>query len=157
VEDRVGVAFPGTLAILGVCFAICGLLLAGLPPFSGFIAKLALLSAILNPGGGTEAIPAVAWILTTLVVLSGLAALLAMSRFGIRMFWAPIESVVPRVLVSEVVPVAFLLLLTVTLTIQGGQVMRYMEATARSLHAPQQYIDDVLRAPRTGPAEADPK
>ncbi|MEP9399732.1 monovalent cation/H+ antiporter subunit D [Mesorhizobium sp. KR2-14] len=154
VEDRVGVAFPGALAILGVCFAICGLLLAGLPPLSGFIAKLALLSAILDTGGAAG-ISAPAWILTTLVVLSGLAALLAMSRFGIRMFWAPIEAVVPRVLVIEVVPVAFLLLLALMMTIQGGPVMRYLEATAHSLHAPQQYIGEVLRAPRAGPGAAE--
>ncbi|MEP9373640.1 monovalent cation/H+ antiporter subunit D [Mesorhizobium sp. KR1-2] len=154
-EDQVGVAFPGTLAILGVCFAICGLLLAGLPPLSGFIAKFALLAAALNSGAGAESgIPAAAWVYTALLILSGLAALLSMLRFGIRTFWAPIEAVVPRVSLSEIVPVVFLLLLTLGLTIQGGPVMRYMEDTARSLHSPQQYVDDVLAAPRFQPQGA---
>src|SRR5690606_20826302 len=41
-EEEVGVAIPGTLAVLGIAFAGCGMLLAGLPPLSGFIAKFAM-------------------------------------------------------------------------------------------------------------------
>ena len=59
-QEEVGVAIPGTLAVLGVCFAACGLLLAGLPPLSGFIAKFALLAAMFDPdrsaaGGASRA------------------------------------------------------------------------------------------------------
>ncbi|PSJ62716.1 monovalent cation/H+ antiporter subunit D [Pseudaminobacter soli (ex Li et al. 2025)] len=155
VEEQVGVAFPGTLAILGVCFAICGLLLAGLPPLSGFIGKFALLAAVLTPAAGTDGgILSAAWLYTALLILSGLAALLSMLRFGIRTFWAPIEVVVPRVSLREIVPVVLLLLLTLGLTIQGGPVMRYMQATASSLHSPQQYVDGVLGAPRVQPQGA---
>jgi multicomponent K+:H+ antiporter subunit D len=82
-----------------------------------------------------------------LLILSGLSAMIAMTRAGIRTFWAPIEGMVPRVLLIEIVPVAFLLLLCVAITVKGGAVMRYMEATARSLHAPENYIRDVLSAP----------
>ncbi len=32
--------------------------------------------------------------------------------------------------------------------------MRYMEETARAVHAPSSYVDDVLTAPRVPPAEA---
>ena len=39
--------------ILGLAFIACTLLLAGLPPFSGFIGKFAMLSTLLDaPGGG---------------------------------------------------------------------------------------------------------
>ena len=50
-KRAVGVAIPATMAILGVSFACCALLLAGLPPLAGFIAKFLLLSALLHPTG----------------------------------------------------------------------------------------------------------
>ncbi|HEX2892044.1 monovalent cation/H+ antiporter subunit D [Vineibacter terrae] len=149
-DDGSGSAFPGTFAILGVCFAGCALLLSGLPPLSGFIAKLSMLVAVLAPPGpGVAAgIPLASWIFTALLILSGLAALLAMSRIGIRMFWAPVDASVPRVLVVEIVPVILLLSLTIALAVQGGPAMRYMQETARAVHAPAQYVHDVLSAPR---------
>jgi multicomponent K+:H+ antiporter subunit D len=149
-SDEVGVALPGTLAILGVCFAGCALLLAGLPPMSGFIAKFAMLAALLGPSaaGAGVGIPPVSWVFTGLLITSGLAALLAMVRAGMRVFWAPVDASVPRVLVVELVPIVALLLLTLGLTVRGGPVMQYMAETARSVHAPQSYIDSVLNAPR---------
>lgn len=155
-EAEGGTATPGTIAVLGACFAGCALLLIGLPPLSGFIAKLALLAALLAPAGqGAGAgLPVANWTLAVLLLLSGLAALLTLSRVGIRTFWAPVDAVVPRVLAVEIVPILFLLLLTLGLTIKGGPVMRYMEETARAVHAPAAYIDDVLKAPRMPPARA---
>ena len=44
-------AIPATMAILGLAFIGCALVIAGLPPLSGFIAKFALLTAALNPSG----------------------------------------------------------------------------------------------------------
>ncbi|PRD45619.1 monovalent cation/H+ antiporter subunit D [Phyllobacterium phragmitis] len=153
VDEEVGLAIPGTLAILGACFAICGILLTGLPPFSGFVAKFLLIASIFNPAGLGDPAPisATSWILVALIVLSGLAAMIAMTRTGIRTFWASLEGKVPRVLVIELVPVVGLLLLCLVLTIQAGPAMRYMQATAQSLHAPQDYIRSVLAAPRVRP------
>ncbi len=150
-EEEVGVLIPATLAALGICFAGCAVLLAGLPPLSGFIAKFTLIAALFNPdglGGSGEAVTVAAWVLIALLLLSGLAGLIAMTRIGIRTFWAPIDGTVPRVLVMEFVPVALLLALCLAMTIQGGTVMRYMDATARSLHAPADYIGAVLSAKR---------
>lgn len=148
VEEEVGVTIPATLAVLGTCFACCGLLLAGLPPLSGFIAKFAILTALFNPQGiGAESsIPAAAWVLIALIILSGLSALIAMMRAGIRTFWAPIEETVPRVRLIEIAPVALLLFLCLVLAVEGGPAMRYMDATARALHAPAAYVQDVLAA-----------
>jgi multicomponent K+:H+ antiporter subunit D len=36
------------MAFLGVAFTVCALVTAGLPPLSGFVAKLAMLSALLE-------------------------------------------------------------------------------------------------------------
>ena len=145
-DEEIGVLMPGTLAVLGVCFALCGILLAGLPPLPGFLAKFAMLSAMFNPAGlgaDTPVSPATWWV-TGIVIFSGLAALIAMTRAGIRTFWASIEGVVPRVLVIEVAPVIGLLMLTVVLTLKAGTVMAYMEETARNLHSPSGYIQNVL-------------
>lgn len=146
-EEEVGITLPGALAALGVCFGLCGLLLAGLPPLSGFIAKFTLVAALLDltPAGGGS--PAAAWSLAALLLVVGLAAMLAMMREGIRTFWAPLEVIVPRIRIIEIAPVAALLALTALLSVEGGPVMRYMDTTARALHAPQAYVRSVLSTP----------
>ncbi|MFQ0814059.1 cation:proton antiporter [Brucella anthropi] len=153
-EDEVGAVLPATLAVLGTFFGICAILLIGLPPFSGFIAKFLILAAVFNGDGPTPqlAMPVspASWILVTLILLSGLSALIAMTRSGIRTFWASLEGNVPRVLVREIVPIAGLLAICLALTIAAGPAMRYMDETARSLHDPASYIGSVLNAPRVG-------
>lgn len=153
-EEEVGVVLPATLAILGTCFAVVAILLIGLPPFSGFIAKFLILAAVLNGDGAAPTLsmpvsPA-SWVLIALILLSGLSALIAMTRTGIRTFWASLEGNVPRVLVREVVPIAGLLAVCLALTIAAGPAMQYMDATARSLHNPKDYINSVLNAQRVG-------
>ena len=145
VED-VGVTLPATLAILGICFALCGILLAGMPPLSGFLGKFALLSAALAMGDD-GAISGTAWAFLAVLIVSGLFAMIAMMRVGIRSFWAPpIEGVVPRVLIVEFAPIALLLALCVAMTIKAGPVMAYVDATSQGLHAPDAYIEGVLSA-----------
>lgn len=159
-EEEVGAVLPATLAILGTFFAICAILLIGLPPFSGFIAKFLILAAVFNGDGAAPqlAMPVspASWALIALILLSGLSALIAMTRTGIRTFWASLEGNVPRVLVREVVPIAGLLGLCLALTIAAGPAMRYMDETARSLHNPSDYINSVLKAPKVeyGPSKA---
>ena len=151
-EEEVVAVLPATLAILGTFFAICAILLIGLPPFSGFIAKFLILAAVFNGDGSAPqlAMPVspASWALIALILLSGLSALIAMTRTGIRTFWASLEGNVPRVLVREVVPIAGLLGLCLALTIAAGPAMRYMDETARSLHNPSDYINSVLKAPK---------
>ncbi|MER2513416.1 MAG: monovalent cation/H+ antiporter subunit D [Nitrosomonas ureae] len=153
-EEIVGVAIPRTIAVLGISFVACSILLAGLPPLSGFIAKFVILTAMLNPEGlgQGDTIPAASWWLVALLILSSLSALIAMSRAGIRAFWAPpVETSAPRVLLIEIVPVAMLLFMTLILTVQAGPVMHFMEATAISLHAPLSYIEGVMEISHTVP------
>ncbi|CAK7260070.1 MULTISPECIES: monovalent cation/H+ antiporter subunit D [unclassified Shinella] len=153
-EVEVGVTMPGTIAVLGICFAACGILLSGLPPLSGFVAKFAMLSGMIGTGANSEApIAASAWWIVGLLILSGLAALISMTRAGIRTFWASMEGTVPRVLVMEMAPVMLLIALTLALTIKAGPAMGYMEETIRNLQQPAVYIDAVINARRAGVAE----
>ncbi|WP_312407605.1 monovalent cation/H+ antiporter subunit D [Rhizobium sp.] len=145
-EEGDGVTMPGTMAILGTCFAMCGILLSGLPPLSGFIAKFAMLSAMMGTGAIGVPPTAPVWTLIILVILSGVAALISMTRVGIRTFWTSLEGVVPRVLVIEIVPVMFLLALTLFLTVQANSAMQYMDTTIRTLSNPNLYIDAVRNA-----------
>lgn len=142
VSVEVGIAIPATMGILGLAFIGCALVISGLPPLSGFLAKFALLTAALNPHGG--AVPAAAWILLVVLILSGLAALIAMTRAGIRVFWASSERSVPRVRLIEMAPVAILLVLCALQTVQAGPIMRFMQTTAESLHDSKSYIRGVL-------------
>ncbi|GAA4325534.1 monovalent cation/H+ antiporter subunit D [Pigmentiphaga soli] len=149
-----GVAIPAAMAFLGLAFVACALLLTGLPPMSGFVAKFVLLSSVLNPGGLTpdvgSGVPASAWVMTGLVIGSGLTGLIALARMGVRTFWAPSGRAVPRLRVIEVLPITALLALCVALTFQAGPAMRYFEAAAAALHAPHDYIRGVMAARQVG-------
>jgi multicomponent K+:H+ antiporter subunit D len=153
-EEETGVAIPVTMAVLGIGFVCCALLLSGQPPLSGFVAKFLLLAALFQiPSTGADdfAIGA-SWSLIALLLISGLAGVIAMARAGIRTFWLPLESTVPRVRVIEAAPIVVLLLLCLALTVQAGSVTQFMRGTAQSLHGPQDYVRSVMSAPRVRPA-----
>ena len=124
------------MAILGVSFACCALLLAGLPPLVGLHRQILCCcrrcSSRPRSAHRRGCGRATAWTLMALLMLSGLAVVIAMMRAGIRAFWVPTESTVPSVRVIEMAPIAALLLLCLALTVQAGPVMRFMQATAQS-------------------------
>jgi multicomponent K+:H+ antiporter subunit D len=144
-DQEVGIAIPASIGVLGIAFIGCTAVISGMPPLSGFIAKFALLSDALKAAGPQSGpVSTVTWAWMSVLVLSGLAALIALTRAGIGVFWASPAQTAQRVRVIEMAPVALLLILCVMQTIQAGPVMRFMQATAQSLHAPQHYIRDVL-------------
>jgi len=141
-EAEVGVAIPGTVALLGAAFMACALLLAGLPPLSGFVAKFAILAPLLGPGAA--AVAGTSWLLLAALLVSGLASVIAMLRAGIDVFWASPPGTAPRIAVVEIGPVGLLLLLCLALTVAAGPAMDYMQAAAAALHAPQGYLRGVM-------------
>jgi multicomponent K+:H+ antiporter subunit D len=145
-EEEIGVATPRTIAMLSTAFACCGLLLAGMPPLSGFLAKFAMITALFNPQGmGVGAgISAQTWTVVAFLILSGLAIMIALVRTGINTFWVSFDSEVPSVRAMEMAPVLMLLGLCVLLTVMVNPAMSYFEAAAQALHTPTAYIDAVF-------------
>jgi multicomponent K+:H+ antiporter subunit D len=142
-DEEVGVAIPAVMAFLGLMFACCVLLVSGLPPLSGFLAKFTLLATMLH-SGATDPVPTQAWILAAAIVLSGLVSVIALSRIGMRLFWSAADRTTPRLRLLEAAPVAVLVLLCLGLGVAADPVARYLDSTARSLHRPDTYIRAVL-------------
>jgi multicomponent K+:H+ antiporter subunit D len=140
----VGRVFPVSLALLGLAFVACSLLVAGLPPLSGFVAKLALLTALASPEVlGPARASAAVWWLFGLLLLSGLVATVSLARAGIFHFWSGADQPPARLKLLESAPVIALLLVCAGLTVRAEPVLRYTRAAAEALHAPAAYIDAV--------------
>jgi len=140
-DEEIGIAVPATLAFLGISFAVCAILLAGMPPLSGFLAKFVMIEAML---GAESSVSAATWWLVALLIISGLAAMITLLRNGINIFWVTLDSEVPRVRVVEIVPILLLLGLCVALTVFAGPAMGFMEAAAGYLHSGTSYVEAVL-------------
>ena len=156
-EERalIGRPVPGPLIFLSLSFAAGALVIAGMPPFSGFLAKVAMMTSLLRPGdaaAATRAFPG--WALLFLLIVSGLAALIALLRLGIRYLWAPQGRPAPKLRLLECVPVGLLLMLCAGLLVAADPVVRFTDAAARTLLQPERYIDAVMSARTVPPPPA---
>lgn len=140
-DDEVGIAIPAAMAFLGLAFIFCVVLVTGLPPLSGFIAKFALLTAALAV---TPQASFATWMLIASLLAAGLAGLIALTRIGMRLFWSSAQRTTPRLRIIEAGPVAFLIVLCIAITVGASPLMSYLDAAAQMLHAPRGYIDAVL-------------
>ncbi len=75
--------------VLAVLYLLPALSLAGIPPLSGFVAKLGLLQAGLEDGGVLAVVAVVAALVTSLLTLY------AVGRVWVQVFWGPVAPVVP--------------------------------------------------------------
>jgi len=126
--------------VAGLMFLVAAVSLAGLPPLSGFLGKLALLDA-------TREHPEI-WLA---LLLSSFIILLGLARAGTRVFWkqAPSASEVARRQSEvpgrrlEVAATVLLLGYGVAIAIAAAPLLAYTQAAAAQLAAPAQYLDHV--------------
>ncbi|MDP2070855.1 monovalent cation/H+ antiporter subunit D [Methylotenera sp.] len=129
--------------LFGGLFMITAILMAGLPPLSGFLGKFMLLRAALDH-------PALPWVMAV-VLISGLLALIALARTGSLLFYRVHaasadnqSSNVDKPCFNELAPIVGLLGLCLVLTIWAEPVLQYANSTALQLLQPYHYIHAVL-------------
>ncbi|GGE74466.1 monovalent cation/H+ antiporter subunit D [Sphingomonas prati] len=124
----------------GLLFLAATVGAVGLPPLSGFVAKLFILqSSFALPGW---------WVIWATVLGTTLIGVIGFAQSGSRLFWksapdsAPITGPVrPR---AEFIAPATLIALLALLTIGAGWVTAQMQATAAQVYAPERTIAAVL-------------
>jgi len=154
--------------VLAFVFIVPALNLGGIPPFSGFIGKVALLQA------GTQDASVLAWFLVGGGVLTSLLTLYVVARVWTRAFWrarvdAPegaLSDVVPSALLDEtehsddiafddrddvgrmpaamLIPTMGLIAVGLALTIAAGPIFGYTDRAASEVLDSGQYITAVL-------------
>ncbi|MDP4022843.1 monovalent cation/H+ antiporter subunit D [Methylobacterium sp. NEAU 140] len=142
---EVGRAIPAAVAILGLGFLLCTLMLAGVPPLAGFVGKLAMFTGLT-----AGAITASGWGLMAILTLSSLGTLMPLVRLGILNLWVPRDDPPPVLRPSEFAALAGLLAACLALALWGGPGLAYADATVRALAQPGDYVRAVLGAPAGG-------
>ncbi|MDT5065429.1 MAG: multicomponent Na+:H+ antiporter subunit [Mycobacterium sp.] len=151
--------------LLALVFFIPALNLGGIPPFSGFIGKVALLEA------GSQDGSVLAWLLVGGSVVTSLLTLYVMARVWTKAFWRPRADApegnlsagspaallddgadidyadrddVGRMPVGMLVPTAALIAVGLTLTVLAGPIFAYSERAADEVLDRGQYVSAVL-------------
>ncbi|MCV7356686.1 Na+/H+ antiporter subunit D [Mycolicibacterium fluoranthenivorans] len=152
--------------VLAFVFVIPALNLGGIPPFSGFIGKVALLEA----GGAAGSV--LAWVLVAGSVVTSLLTLYAVARVWTKAFWraradAPegyLAAAVPVALIDDaddidfadrddvgrmpvgmLIPTGALIVVGLVLTVAAGPIFAYSERAAAQVLDRSQYIAAVLK------------
>ena len=130
--------------MISVLFALPALSIAGFPPFSGFVAKFALVSA---------AIEAEQWAIVVVSLLVSLLTMYVMGRIWSNVFWGtPEDGVIAerlepgatKVPVLMTAATVFVVGLSLALMVFAGPLYELAERAAADLLDPQGYIDAVL-------------
>ena len=152
--------------VLALVFFVPALNLGGIPPFSGFIGKVALLEA------GTQDGSVLAWILVGCSVVTSLLTLYVMARVWTKAFWRPrsdapegaLSTATPTALLDDseedvtyaerddvgrmpvgmLLPTGALIAVGLTLTVLAGPIFGYAERAADEVLDRGQYISAVL-------------
>ncbi|WP_293787589.1 proton-conducting transporter membrane subunit [uncultured Aeromicrobium sp.] len=130
---------PRLEPLVAATFAVAGLSLAGLPPFSGFVAKLVLVIASIDAGQ---------MLLAAVVIVASLITLLAMLRVWNAVFMSPVpegESSARRIPWSLAAPGAVLAVVTIVLGLGAQLLIPLTEVAAAGLLDTTAYAEEVLR------------
>ncbi|QYF87038.1 monovalent cation/H+ antiporter subunit D [Brevundimonas sp. PAMC22021] len=138
-RNEPGLIIPAAVAGVAGAYLVCVLMIAGLPPLSGFIGKLAMIDALARAGS------LAGWLVIAILSLSSLGALIGLTRSGVAALWTREAEAPPLVVgAAEFTALAGLLGACVVLAIAGGPALIYAEQTADWLWRPQAYVQAVL-------------
>ncbi|ARM83352.1 MULTISPECIES: monovalent cation/H+ antiporter subunit D [Marinobacter] len=129
---------------LSVLFLMGAVAAVGLPPLSGFFAKLLILKSAVTESD-------VAWLWSVLLIGS-FFTLIAYSRAGSIVFWRNVEGHIeePQKLTPSLsVSASALISLSIVMVILAGPISRYAEDTAAQLHDTSAYTE-ILSKPMVG-------
>ncbi len=137
--DRLETPAPmGSATLLGLMFLVAAVSVAGLPPLSGFVGKLALLAAV--P-------PAQVLLVWSTVLLTSLMIVIALSRVGSQVFWRAgtyAECDAPRPPQPvEIAACMLLLAIGLAMSVAAGPLLRYTQAAGAQVLVPADYIEQV--------------
>jgi len=128
-------------ALPGALYLIAAVSVIGLPPLSGFVGKLTLLSHT------PQAHIGLVW---SVILVSSLMVLIGLSRAGTQLFWrvdpVPPGVELPKVRKAEMAAMMLLIGYGLVMTVSANPILAYTHATARQLQAPAQYIQHLREA-----------
>ena len=126
--------------VLGAAFLVAALALAGIPPLSGFWAKLMVLGALVEGE---------AWIVLGVAACVGLLTLVSMAKIWTTAFWGPGPDPARPATGrrwTELAPVVVLALVTVALGLLAGPAMAVAQQAAGELLEPSAYVEALRRS-----------
>jgi multicomponent Na+:H+ antiporter subunit D len=126
-----------THPLVATLFLLAALSLAGMPPLSGFFAKLALLTAGVQEGQ---------YVYVSVALFGSLLTLVSMSKIYVYVFWGEEKPKRTRTVrhLDLLLPTAFLVLITVLLGLMGEPVFALAQQTATQLFSRETYIHAVF-------------
>ena len=122
--------------------AFLPLLIAGIPPLPGFLAKVGMVAPLLAAPAGP--FPTAALVLAGVVIASSLFSLIALARAGIQIWWAEPDRVASTIRLHEGASVGALLLALLALTFAIDAPLDYLSRAAHELLDTSQYVGAVL-------------
>jgi len=124
--------------IPSLLYLIAAISVIGLPPLSGFIGKLTLLSHT------PQAHIGLVW---SVILVSSLMVMIGLSRAGTQLFWrvdsVPAGMELPKVRKSEITAMMLLIGYGLGMTVSANPILTYTHAAARQLQTPERYIQHV--------------
>jgi multicomponent Na+:H+ antiporter subunit D len=128
-----------TYPVVALLFMLTALSLAGMPPLSGFFAKLTLLTAGMQEQR---------YVYVGVALLGSFLTLVSMSKIYLYVFWGESKQTRERPMrqLDLILPVAFLALVTVALGLCGEPVFQLAQQAAAQLFSREVYIAAVYTA-----------
>lgn len=141
-RNEPGLVIPAAVAGLGAAVLVCTLMIAGLPPLSGFVGKLAILDGLIDLGGVNG------WAIVAALSLSSLGAVIGLTRLAVSAIWTRDTSAPPLVVgAAEATGIGGLLATCILLAVLGGSGLTFADSTAGWLINPGNYAAAVLGDP----------